>query len=42
MLTWFLTVASAFWVIARVGTKLAMSRKVDNEDYLIFIAFVRY
>lgn len=41
ILTWFLTVASVLWVFTRVVTKLAISRKVVNEDYLIFIALVR-
>lgn len=41
VITWFLTVASILWVYVRVGTKLAISRKVADEDYLIFTALVR-
>ena len=41
VMTWFLTVASVLWVLVRVGTKLAISRKLANDDYLIFIALVR-
>ena len=40
VVTWFLTVASVLWVIIRVGTKLALSRKLANDDYLIIIALV--
>ena len=38
--TWFLTVASVLWVFVRVGTKLALSRKLATDDYLIFVALV--
>ena len=41
VVTWFLTVASVLCVLTRVGTKLATSRKVALEDYMIFIALVR-
>lgn len=40
VVTWFLTVASVLWVIIRVGTKLALSRKLATDDYLIIIALV--
>ncbi|KAK0510420.1 hypothetical protein JMJ35_006852 [Cladonia borealis] len=38
VVTWFMTVASVLWVLVRVGTKLAVSRKLANDDYLIFTA----
>ena len=41
VVTWFMAVASVLWVLSRVGTKLAISRKIALEDYLIFIALVR-
>ena len=40
VMTWFLTVASVLWVVVRVGTKLALSRKLAPDDYLIFTALV--
>ena len=40
VLTWFLTVASVLWVFVRAGTKLALSRKLATDDYLIFVALV--
>ena len=40
VLTWFLTVASVLWVFVRIGTKLALARKLVADDYLIFVALV--
>ena len=41
VMTWFLAVASVLWVLTRVGTKLAIKRKMVLGDYLIFLALVR-
>ena len=41
VMTWFLLAATVCAVIARVATKLAISRRFTSDDLLIFAALVR-
>ncbi|TGJ78985.1 hypothetical protein E0Z10_g9779 [Xylaria hypoxylon] len=42
LLLWFLFVVSGLTVVARLGTKYAMTRKLGLDDYLILAAQVAY
>ena len=41
IITWFLLVTTTLAVIARIATKLAISRRIDADDYVTFVALVR-
>lgn len=41
IITWFLLVTTTLAVIARIATKLAISRRTDADDYVTFVALVR-
>ena len=41
VMTWFLLAATVCAVIARVVTKLAISRRFTSDDFLIIAALVR-
>ncbi|KAL8968192.1 MAG: hypothetical protein Q9197_005013 [Variospora fuerteventurae] len=38
ILTWFLLAATVLAVVARVTTKMAISKRLTNDDFLIFLA----
>ena len=38
--TWFLMVASVLALVARISTKMALSRKLKVDDFTIFVALV--
>ncbi|KAL9000337.1 MAG: hypothetical protein Q9169_001054 [Polycauliona sp. 2 TL-2023] len=40
VMTWFFLAATVCAVIARIATKLAISRRLTNDDFLIFAALV--
>lgn len=41
VVTWFLAVSTILSVITRMATKLAISRRVNGDDAVIFGALVR-
>lgn len=41
VITWFLLVATALAVITRIATKLAISNRINLDDFVVFTALVR-
>lgn len=41
IVTWFLLVTTTLAVIARIATKVVISRRTDADDYVTFVALVR-